>query len=371
MNISFGKFSLNLKAIQTFKEIPEFEQSFKTQSLECALKSPIGLPQIEKCVTPDDKVTIAIDPCILNRGFRLSALLSALANAGIDEFQVTILLPCFASDSQVEQLKEISGGCAICRHNSEDLLNKSIIGSTRDGENVYLNRNLVEADFLIIACGTQQIDKENSPASLIFKGMSYFVPNGSKSESLTLLGSPFLVMHVNGPTEAESHWVSGNMEAFRTARSLRRRFWTHHVFLPADLIILDLQNIRKPISFFELVQLTSRMISVLDNGGRIVLIGDQIIEETGFSHLASWVLPNPDSYEVKRLADQNIKAMRLWSTIITKAAVYLYQVLPFDACEDLQANSISNINEIQRLIEISNHILLIRNPLMCVLKQSW
>ncbi|MFM7541365.1 MAG: lactate racemase domain-containing protein [Planctomycetota bacterium] len=368
MDINILVKSLRLKTDQSFQEMPNFIQSFKANSLESALQSPVGLPQLEKCVTPDDKVTIAIDPPIFNNAFKLSALLSALGKAGIGESQITLLLPGYATDLEVEKVTEFSGGCSVVQHNSEDLLNKSIIGSSRSGENVYLNRRLVEADFLIIACGTQQINNENSPASLISKGMSYFAPNGPKGEALGLLGSPYLIMHVNGPSEGESHWVAGNMEAFRIAKSLRRKIWTCEISLAPDLIILDIQ---KGFSFFELAELANRLTSTIENGGRIVIIGNKIIEDSRISHLASWVLSNPDSHDVRREADPTIRALRLWSTIISKASVFLHQVLPFEACEDVQANIISNINEIQRLVNISNNILLISNPLKCVLKRSW
>lgn len=358
---------------QDFLKLPLPATQWTPVSFEEALANPTEFPTLEKCATPDDRVVVAVDPAIMEKGFSLPCLLKRLANAGITEPQVTLLLPVSAPEHSVERLREMAGGCGIERHDPEDPASRVILGGTRNGGQIYLNRRLVEADLLVLVCGTRHSRLEESPASLVFPGMACKpLPGTSGGEVLHLLGSPYLVVEVEGPEGFPARWFSGTRDAFLAAKSLRKHYWHKDISSPFDLMILHWPPGTVFGGFVAWARAVHRYLSCLADGGRIVIISQETFDDQALVALSNSVRQFKDgSHAGFQQGDPTIKSLKRWTKALERSSIFILGQLPDDLCDDLQANKVGHLANIGRLVDASKRVLLIQDPEKCSVIPDW
>jgi hypothetical protein len=343
MTIQWGHESLTIKAqpAQTLLELPLLGSKWQPVDFTEALAHPTEFPELEKCATPED--------------------------------QVTIVLPANASSASLASLRETAGGCQIERHDPKDPNSKVILGGTRAGDQIYLNRRVVEADLLVIVSGTRLTPSEHSPASLVFPGMaSDPFPKTSGAEVLHLLGSPYLLAVVDGPHGLSPMWTAGTLNAFRQAKNRRKQHWHADLEEPVKMVILNCSYHKENERFCFWARSISRVLPLLENGGRILIVGSDSDDEDTWQDFANQIRHFQLSENIEQVAfDITFRALKRWSKALEKCSIFILDSMPAEICEDLQANKISGLGNIQKLASASGSILLMNDPEKCSVKPLW
>lgn len=358
---------------QELMELPSAAYPWQEVSFSEALAHPTEFPTLEKCATPDDRVVVAIDPATLSKGFSVPILLERLASAGISDSQITLLLPANASSFSFEQLRGMAAGCHIERHDPKDPSSKVILGGTREGAQIYLNRRLVEADLMVIVCGTRHGCAEESPASLIFPGMVCEpIPETRSGEVLNLLGAPYFLVEVDGPFGQLPKWYAGTMEAFRRAKHFRKQFWQLDLEKPVDMLVLDWSKDHQTGGFSSWARAVSRFLPCLEDGGRIVIVSSETVDETSWLSLSKWINAfQLREHEQMMTIDPELKSLRRWFRAQERISIFILNSMPVEICEELQANKINGLGNIQRIAAASERILVLHDPEKCVVIPRW
>ncbi len=127
-----------------------------------ALEHPLGMPRIRDLVTPMSRVVIAFDdPTVTSfgpiRGVAIEAVLTQLADAGVDEANVQLICAnALHRKFTHDELATIIGASLVERfgdrlfcHDAEDAANIINYGTTASGYDVELSRHAVEADLCV------------------------------------------------------------------------------------------------------------------------------------------------------------------------------------------------------------------------------
>lgn len=113
-----------------------------------ALATPIDFPSITQAVIPGDQVVIAVDAVIPN----LPALIVEISQQFVDSqlANLDVLLSEDASDDLMMDLASALGKSAtVGRHDSSRRESLMYLMADANGEPVYLNRKIVDADFVL------------------------------------------------------------------------------------------------------------------------------------------------------------------------------------------------------------------------------
>jgi len=375
MKLEWGieSLTIDIQLDQQLDELPSINSQWLPISFAEALAQPTEFPTLERCATPDDRVVVAFDPSSLTKGFSLPCLLGRLATAGVAESQVTIILPKNSPNSSLNLLQGIAGDCQVERHDPKEPNSKVILGGTKDGQQVFLNRKIVEADLLIIISGTKRSNTEESPASLIFPGMACEpITNTTGSEVLRLLGTPYLIVGVEGPSGQSPKWFAGRLEAFRRAKAFRKQFWEFELQQPVNMIVITWPNETETEGFREWARAIFRFVPCLENGGRAVIVSSKKMDDACLKELNASIQTFQNDYEgTSQARGQNMKAFKQWFKALEKCSIFILNSIPLEICEDLQSNKISGLASIQKLALASERILVIQDPDRCAVIPLW
>lgn len=374
MELDWGDETLDLKlgSGKTIFNLPATNVSWNGRGFSEALASPQNFPLLEQCATADDRVVVALDPGTLALGFCLPSLLKRLQAAGIAPAQITILLPFQTIDACLANVRLEASDCTVERHSPTDPLARMILGSTRDGRQIHLNRRLIEADLTIVVSGVRLGGGNQSPASLIYPGMACdVVPGIHAGTVLNLLGAPYLITAVPGPTGAPPRWFSGRMEAFRAARDKHRQLWNLDLDEPVELIVLNWPKSNGPRAFADLANVLERFRPCLEPGGRFIIVCPEISDTAEWRALASRYLDDVETTESGHAKDPFAKAFKRWSRALRQGSIFLMSPLDSDTCEDLQAHRLDRLANIQRLVDAASTILLIGDADRAMAKPAW
>lgn len=160
-------------------------------ALQAALDQPLGLPPLERCITPDDKIVLAVGANVPCEPQVISSLSEKLLKTGIRAENITVLLwesetegdsenepggdsenkPGGDSDSELERSGEkrvsesdvapteleklLPSGVVIHRHKTSDPQSYEILATMDSGDPLAFVRPIVEAD-IVIPVGTYE-----------------------------------------------------------------------------------------------------------------------------------------------------------------------------------------------------------------------
>lgn len=347
-----------------------------------ALEHPFGFEALRRAVTPDDHVTIVLDPGLPDIPVLLEEVLAHLRTAGIEPAAVTVLTPPGAPQAWIDDLPDEYADLHVEEHDPAEPRKLAYLASTKAGRRVYLNRTLVEAEFVILLTGRgyDPISGYAGAESAVFPAMSNdetraafagdFSPDapGGKpwpvraeaAEILWLLGMPFLVQVIPGEGDTIHEVVAGLADC--GAEGVRRQDarWRGTVADRPDLVIAAVSGDPDRVSFADLAKAAACAARVVRPGGRIAVLS------TAAPPLGEGVelLRNTDDPVVgaKRLAKEkpaDRAAGLLWCFAATAGNLVLASGYPDDVAEDLYATPIRTASEVQRLIDAAERVLVI------------
>lgn len=347
-----------------------------------ALDRPIGLDSLRRALTPEDRVAIVIDESIPNVGHGLSAILDHIASAGIAMESVTLISPPGSqSDDWIDELPDEYSAVRTEVHDPDDRNHLAYLATTKSGRRIYLNRTLVEADFVIVLAARRRAprfgvsgaedwifpmmsDAEARAELRLPKSKEEPTPAHESSEVAWLLGMPFFIQVLDnsqGPLDVIAGLPDSTQEGVRRHNAI----WTRRIACRPDLILATLA----PDARFKDVALAARTCSrIVAETGRIAVLAPPIdISGEGVSILRQHDDARDAMKQLLRVKPDDTEACRQWATASTRARLYLANS-DEDLAEEIFATALGNERELERLLESSHRVLHLHQAERCLVE---
>src|SRR5262245_51344704 len=121
------------------------------ESVAQAIEQPHAFPPLRQAVVPGDHVAIVLDDGIPTPGSVLAPLMECLAGAGVLSRDVHIVqVPRRENGRSVLTPDSVPPGIQLVQHDPRDRTKLSYLASTKAGTRVYLNREIVDADLVVL-----------------------------------------------------------------------------------------------------------------------------------------------------------------------------------------------------------------------------
>jgi hypothetical protein len=341
------------------------DSQFQGDGLRCAL-------------TPEDRVTIVIDPRLPNLTEMLVEVLSHVASAGVEFPAMTVLSPPNSPATWIDELPDEFADITAETHDPSKPL--AYLATTKAGRRVYLNRSIVEADFNILLTGrrydphTGYAGAENAlfPALSNEETRAEFAGQFSSrppsetweeseaAEIAWLLGTPFLVQVIEDSHDSVREVVAGLLQCSAEALRKQNARWRACIAEEADVVVAALSGSPPGITFLDLARAAANAARAVKKNGRIAILTTAAPELGPGAELLR-KLDGPEDAK-KLLAKEkpdDWAAAALWVYAAKSASLFLLSGYPDDVAEELFATAIHSQREAQRLIDTGGTVVLI------------
>ncbi len=309
-----------------------------------ALASPIGLDvPLYRGLTPDDRVAVVLDETLPHRDDLLSEVLAHLDQASVPGDAVTVILPPGASEAWIDQLPDHLDDIHTEVHDPADPRKVAFLGPILGGRNVYLNRTLVEADFIIVLSGRRfDAGGVGGAEGSLFPPLSNAdtlqeagTPAGWRAEAKDIawrLGTPCFVQILEGPGGGIAEVIAGiGKEATNHGEERQRALWERTTAEQADLVVIGVNGGR--IGPAEFATAIANASTALAPDGRLVLITDVPFDRIGQAFL--------------------------WLSGSDEARVFVASGWDADKLDGLGVIPLGSERELARLIESAERVILL------------
>jgi nickel-dependent lactate racemase len=339
-----------------------------------ALEKPHRFEPLRRAVTPDDRIALVVDESLPDLAAAVAVVIQHLGTAGIGPASITILVPANSTSDWIEELPDLFAEVKIEVHDPTERKRLAYLASTKSDRRVYLNRTLIESDF-VIAIGRRRFDADSGLAGgedLYYPILSdteaieasrghlrykEATPGPDAAEVVSLFGSPFFVQVIEDGTRA-AEVVAGLPNSLAEGQRRHDRFWRHRVPEKPDAVVATVSG--QP-DFSELAHAAVNAARAVAKGGRIVLLAPAI-EWTGegIAILRGAEDPSEARTLLTAARPSDWSACHLWTAAARRARLYLTN-LPENEAEELFATAIANTGELERLLGDCERILLLPN----------
>jgi nickel-dependent lactate racemase len=348
------------------------------QLVHDALEKPFHFEPLRRALTPDDRVTIVIDAHLPHLAEMLTEVLKHLGTAGVSPEAITVLSSPGSPDAWIDELPDEFADVTAETHDPTDAKKLAYLATTKGGRRLYLNRSLVEAEFVVLLTGRRYdpysgyagaenaifpaLSNEETLAAFAceFSTASPKVTETEASEIAWLLGTPFLIQVIEGEGDTIQEVVAGLLDS--SSEGIRRQDarWRGTISREPDTVIASISGEPSGVSFFDLAKALATAARVVKKGGRVALL-TTAAPDLGPGAEMLRRLDGPDGAK-KLLATEkpeDIAAATLWALAAKRASLFLASGYPDDVAEELFATPVARESEVQRLIDTSAAVLLI------------
>lgn len=350
--------------------------------VRAALEQPLDFEPLRRAVTPDDRVAVVLDPHLPEVASIVTEVLAHLGTAGIRPTAVTVITPPGTTTDWARDLPPEFAAVGRETHDPGNKARLAYLASTRAGRRLYLNRTLVEADFVIVICGRgfDPLNDYSGAEAAIFPALADAETRSALADELTtrppgeapgsvraeagevmdLLGFLFLVQIIEGEGDRVQEVVAGPpASAAEGVRRLTSR-WHCTVTESPDTVVATISGDPARTRFLDLAQAAACARRITPPGGRIAVLtaaapdlgpGAELLRRAREPALVRRLLA--------RHNPPDRAAALLWAYAASGRSLYLASGYPADVAEDLFATPLHSPDELQRLIDAGGRVLVI------------
>ncbi len=335
-------------------------------ALRKAMDSPRRYPPLRRALTPDDRVTVVVDDALPRAGELLGVILDHIGSAGVAMEAVTLVSPPGSRQAWVDDLPDEFADVRTEVHDPTDRKRVAYLATTKDGQRVYVNRTVVEADQLVILAAPHYAGTVGlGPDRLVYPALSdaetrqAWAAGAGRSgadEILWLLGAPFLVQVVPATGDGVAEVIAGSLDTLGDGRAALGKFW-NATAEAADVVIA---TVGPAAGSTEVAQAAAAAAKVVRPEGHVVVLSDEAVElGEGFQRM----LATDDSRgALKSLAKDkpaDWPAASAWLHAVSDARVMLLSGLPAETVEGLFATALDDVRQVQRLVDAGGSCLVL------------
>ncbi|MGL6074445.1 MAG: lactate racemase domain-containing protein [Fimbriiglobus sp.] len=371
------------------KVVPiRFEESLKSSSprdlATLAVTKPFGFDSpLSRALTPEDHVAVVLDEGIPHLVEVLVPVLEQLLAAGVPMGQVTLVVPAGGGQGAwLDDLPDELSDVKLEVHDPEDKKKLAYLATTKSERRVYLNRSLVEAEFVVVVtrrgfdptfgysgAETAIFPRLSEPQALV-EAVGQFTRNlpgraesplaAQAAEIAWLLGTPFFVQVIEGPGDTIHDIVGGLPDSCEEGIRRLEAVWRGQVAEAPELVIASISGDPARISFQDLGNALLAAARIVAPGGRIALLttASPTLDE-GAAILRQAEEPDHVSAILKKRKPDDWAAADFWAFAAKRARLYIASPWPDDVLEEFFATPIRTPAELQRLTDTAPKLTLI------------
>lgn len=325
-----------------------------------ALEQPFDFEPLRRALTPDDHVVVVVDESLPAVAEMVTAVLQHLGTAHVSPESVTLLSPPNSRGGWIDDLPDEYADVHTEVHDPADRKKLAYLATTKGERRVYLNRTLVEAEFVVVLSG-RRFDAaagHGGAEAMIFPALSDEETRAAShtlaesAEVAWLLGTPFFVQVIDDGARVLDV-VAGLPGS--TAEGARRQdeFWKRSVPAEPDAVVTTVTGDR--VTFADVALAALHAAQAAPKGGRVVVLAPPV--DLGGAGVAVLRQCDDPREALKQLpADE--AAFRRWATAAVRARLFLANV-DDDTAEELFGTRVGNERELQRLLETADRVLVL------------
>ncbi len=375
--LSSGAITVEIPSDAILTPRPQAAAAEIEQQLREALENPLGLPRLNRCCVPGDRVLLVIDPQTPWLTEILTGLLAELKSVSEPGLSLGILLPPDPAgnhwDAVRQQLpQELRESASFVCHDPQDLAGNSYVASTEAGQRIYLNNEIVEADLLItvgILCFDQLLEIRGTTSS-IFPAMAdkdtlertglldVRPATGSRLQERRalideigwLLGAQFTLQIIPAPGGPGAVLAGSPQDVMDTARPLLNEFWELRLDEQPEVILTSVPA--GQFGWTMAARTLACLNDMLDADSRIILIADLPVPD-GPAARALRTTQNPTELARQLRKESVADGIEIAQLIAVtqEQRVYLLSSLEAELVEDLGLLPLSGQKELDRLLQ--------------------
>lgn len=338
--------------------------------VRAALEKPFHFEALRRALTPDDRVCVVVDPRLPHFVPMLCEVLAHIGSAGVNLSAVTVLSPPGASDAWMDELPDDFTDVTAETHDPANEKKLAYLATTKGGRRAYLNRSLVEADFMVALTGRRydparhiggaevalfpELSNEETRAANAgpFTREIQWSGREESEEVAWLLGTPFFVQVIEGSGDSVQEVVAGLVESSAEGKRRQDARWKLTAPERGDVVLAALSGARERITFLDIARAAANAARVAKPGGRVAVLTDAAPDLGDAMHwLRDLDEPKAPAARLAKEKPADWAECRYWCAAAQKAGVFFASGYPDEVVEELFATPIHSRSEVQRLLD--------------------
>lgn len=334
-----------------------------------ALEEPLEYPALAAGIVPGDQVAVAVDgtmPCLASV---VRGAVTALRQAGVEAADISfVTTDARTVDRCRAELAVIAAEVKFVVHNPADENDLCLVGTTKRGEPLLVNRTIFDAD-VVLPIGCARVNEHDAYESLFprfsnaetinrYRMPSHHEkasPNGRMNEADEagwMIGVPMTVQVIPGSGGTVAEVIAGEPQAVaRRCRKLCRERWYLHSPQRVSLLVLSISGGAESQTWASVGRALSGTAELVAEGGAVVICSN-LSEPPG--HSLGRLIGNPDLDMAARkiLHDHDPDSWPAWylAQALRRGPVYLLSQLGEETVEDLGLAPVENVEDLERLV---------------------
>jgi nickel-dependent lactate racemase len=347
-------------------------QADPTEATVAALAAPVEYPPLSVGIVPGDRVTIALDETTPRAAEVVRGAIKSFERAGVEADAITVV----GSDEAAMQIcreacsAEQTSGVKFVVHDPSDEKNLCMVGMTKGGVPLVVNREIFDAD-VVLPIGCVRLDGRGAYESLFprFSDVEsiekYRTPTFLESPSEQaerrretnqagwLIGVPMVVEVVPGGGQNVAHVLAGEPTAVaEESQELVRERWSFECPHQVNLMIATIGGGPEAQNWTSIGRALAMAEQLVVDGGAVAICSN-LSEPPGRS--LGRLIGNSDLDKLirKMSTEHDVDSWPAWqlARALQRGPVYLLSQLDDETAEDLGFAPVSRIDEIVRLAE--------------------
>lgn len=347
-----------------------------------ALQAPLDFPPVEQAIVPGDRVVLAVDPSVPRMVEVVQQILNYLQRSGFPSEQFTVVVAGHLESDAAALAKLLPDDVTIELHDADDQTKVAYVAANKQGEPIYMNRSLVDADVVIpVMCarGRTAIDYEGAYGVFPLltdrrtRGQFYSLrqlANPTEHERLTAwadeaawwVGVLVAVQVVPAPEGGIAHVLAGSPQPLEAAvQEAMKEVWQSSVDQTYDAVIALIDGGPGQQTWDSVARVLASATPLVSPDGALIVC-TELSQRPG---PALRKLKNPNRREdvlAKQLssdASDDALAAAVLLESLDASHIYLLSDLPRDVVEGLGISAIQNLQQAENVIHQRGSCLVI------------
>ncbi|QDV79460.1 lactate racemase domain-containing protein [Botrimarina mediterranea] len=348
-----------------------------------ALQSPLGLPPLAQCVTPDDRIAIAVGHGLPAAGPLVAGTIAALAAAGIDRRHIKVVTASVRDAVPLEEAltHEVASGVLVESHDPSGDDTLCFAGLAKGDKPLLVNRTVFEADVVLpisaeattgdIAATDEAggaydglfpdfFDRETidrfrkvrtvNDASAL--GARQSARRAAADQAGWIVGAPLVLRAVPGPGGGVASVLAGDPEQVTAAAAdVSREAWRTPLAEPADVVLAVISGGADQQTWSSVGKALSAAERLVRSGG-VIAVWSELAEPIGERLALLAEADDPDELAAALAAESGDEALAAWRVLqaLQNGPVFLRSLLDPDEVEPLGIAPVAGMEELQRLV---------------------
>ncbi len=387
---------LNLRAEQLVAEFPgrRIEPlDDPAAAVAAALSSPLEFPPLSQATVAGDRIAVTLEPGVPRGPELLAGVIHALVELGADPQLISVVVGSsvhFDAAHELDALlpEETRRALDIRQHDHGESNASAYLAATKDGQPIYLNRAICDAD-VVLPIGVFRSDDRADDLGIHCRFVSTFSDEATRQrftvcggkgghrrtkllreaadEAAWLLGIQFSIQVIPGPGETVLHVLAGAAEKVASeARSLSQAAWACQLSERAGVVVATVDGGPEQQTWENVSRAVRVARHAVASDGAIAICSElaELAPAVGNSSRDS------ESASEEFAEGEYLPPADFFAEDFGEQRVYLLSRLSSESVEELGFAPVARADEIQRLCEQNNSCILLNSAQNAILVPS-